>query len=277
MAIATRSRLALAFAAGLLFAAGGVAGRTVSDAPLSTYVPVLVSTLASSRDLPFRIAHSRQPQGQTTVLAANDLDGKPVPVARIVTEAVGGRTHVVVHRLAVSVPGRDPRLTRLLTVEQLYALTMRMDPGARYCLAQGSETCDPAASGTSHAALLRSLAQARASAAALITGTLKVAVWNVVSLMPSGQQGGHHDSVSVRVMQGQRAMPRVTVFFHRAPHSGCQATTDTSGFAKCELVDQHGHLGAHEGEENIPVLVTYPGDVRAERTLLPTTLALEPQ
>lgn len=273
MATATQSSRALAFAVVCLLAAGYVLANPVHDAPLS-YAPVPVSTLVSSRYIPFGIAHFRQQQRETSVLAAHGPGGKPVPVASIVSESVGERTHVAVHRLPVTVAGRSPSLMRLLTFEQLYALTLRMDPGARFCLAQGRDACDPAVTGTSHAAFLRNLADARASAAAMMAGTLRVAAWNVISMEPSGQRDEHHDAVSVRVLRGQRAMPRVTVFFHRAPHSGCQATTDANGFARCELVDHHGHLGAHDGEEAVPVLVTYPGDVRAERILLPTTQAL---
>lgn len=241
------------------------------------YVPVLVSTLTSSRVVPFRVAHVRQQQRQTTVLAANDLDGKPVPVAHIISQSVGAQVYVAVRPLAVTVAGRDPALMQLLTLEHLYAMTLRMDPGARFCVVEeGRDACDSAISGTSHAAVLLHLARARTGVATKMAGTLKVAPWQVVTLAPSGQAAAHHDSVSVRVMEGPRAMPRVTVFFHRAPHSGCQATTDTRGLAKCDLVDHHGHTHAHEGEEHSPVLVTYPGEVRAERALLPTTLALLP-
>lgn len=262
-----------AFAAGGMLAAGCLAAGPVQDEALS-FAPVPVTTLVSRRDVPFRVAHLQQQGLRTTVLAHDTADGKPVAVARIVSRRIEGRLHVAVQRLRAA--ARDNGPVPVLTLEHLYALTMRMDPEARYCLAQGSEACDPSRTGTSHAAFLGQLAQARRQAVAATAGTIAAVPWHVVSMAPvAGPRG--HDEVTVRVLQGRQAMPGVMVFFHRAPHSSCSATTDARGTAECELVDQHGDEEAHAGEEAAPVLVTYPGDVRTERVLLPTTLVLEPR
>jgi hypothetical protein len=270
-----RGSRVLAFAAGCVLAAGCQAADTVQDEVLS-FAPVPVSTLVSRRDVPFRVAHVLQEGKQTSVLARDGPDGKPVAVARIVSQSVSGRLRIAVQRLPAAVVGRDPNLLTVLTLEHLYALTMRMDPEARFCLAQGRSACDPARTGSSHAAFLRDLAHARQQAVAAAAGSLHAAPWDVVSMAPAAK-GELEDQVSVRVMQGSKAMRGVTVFFHRAPHSSCSAITDAAGAATCELVDQHGDEEAHADEESAPVLVTYPGDVRAEGALLPTTLVLEHQ
>ena len=48
------------------------------------------------------------------------------------------------------------------------------------------------------------------------------------------------------------------------------------GLATCQLVDQHGDDESHSEEGKVPVVATYPGDVRAGRVLVPTTLVLHP-
>jgi hypothetical protein len=70
----------------------------------------------------------------------------------------GQQTHVSVHRLPLPEAAGDRGDLNIATLEYLYALTMRQDPEARFCLAGGGQRCDVAKNGYSHAELLRELA-----------------------------------------------------------------------------------------------------------------------
>lgn len=63
------------------------------------------------------------------------------------------------------------------------------------------------------------------------------------------------------------------IYFNRAPHSICAARTRADGLAICRLEDQHGDEGEHH-DDAVPVIATYPGSVRADGVLLPTTYVL---
>jgi hypothetical protein len=54
------------------------------------------------------------------------------------------------------------------------------------------------------------------------------------------------------------------------------AKSREDGLAVCHLVDQHGDDDAHADDGDVPVVATFPGDVRADRVLVPTTLVLQP-
>jgi hypothetical protein len=84
------------------------------------------------------------------------------------------------------------------------------------------------------------------------------------------------DEVGVRISSDHGPMEGATIFFNRAPHSSCMAQSRETGLATCHLVDQHGDDESHSGHDKVPVLATFPGNVRAERVLLPTTLVLNP-
>ena len=52
------------------------------------------------------------------------------------------------------------------------------------------------------------------------------------------------------------------------------AKSRANGVATCHLVDREGDEDSHTGEEKVAVVATFPGDVRADRVLVPTTLVL---
>ena len=72
-------------------------------------------------------------------------------------------------------------------------------------------------------------------------------------------------------------MEGASVYFNRAPHSGCSARSLPDGIATCLLVDQHGDEDSHSEDDKVSVLATFPGEVRPERVLLPTTLIMNPR
>jgi hypothetical protein len=251
---------------GLLVASGAAQGR-VPEVTLA-YSRAPVSTIVSRRDFDFRLAHVREAGARVTVLAHGT---EPLPVAVIRT--AGSR--VSVERLVIPQGGLDAAALELATLEHLYTLVLRMEPEASFCLVRSPRNCELVKNRRSHAAFLRELAQARQHAAARSGGP--VAAWHVVSMKPAAPAGSDADEVGVRVTMDNRPLQGMNVFFNRAPHSSCTAKVGSDGVATCHLVDQHGDEESHAHEGKVPVVVTFPGDVRAERVLLPTTLVMEPK
>jgi hypothetical protein len=88
--------------------------------------------------------------------------------------------------------------------------------------------------------------------------------------------GADADEVAVRVTTEEGAVEGVSIYFNRAPHSSCVGKSGKDGLATCHLVDQHGDGDAHEDDGAVAVVATFPGDVRADRVIAPTTLVLAP-
>jgi hypothetical protein len=198
--------------------------------------------------------------------------GESFPVAAI--QASQG--HVSLHRFALPKGTADAVDLQIATLENLYVLALRQDAEARFCLAAETQRCDAAKDGYSHAELLRALVQARDSALTRASRDKPGIPWRVISMAPAPPAGADADQVGVRVMRDERPMEGAAVFFNRAPHSGCSAKTNADGVATCELVDQHGDGDSHAEHDRTPVVVTYPGDVRADLVLVPTTLVMQP-
>jgi hypothetical protein len=115
--------------------------------------------------------------------------------------------------------------------------------------------------------VLQALADARNRAAARVPAAV---LWRVVEMrgIPTGT--GDADVVGVRVTSQRMPLEGVSIYFDRAPHSLCAARSRADGAAICRLEDPHGEADAHEGNA-MPVVATFPGSVRADVTLLPTT------
>lgn len=258
-------------AAGALLAA--CASLPAPELPASAWRPVLRSTLVSRAEPGFVWAQLAQGGHRQTVLARREGLAVPMPVAVANEAGEGAEAAVSVQFLpAAAAPALD-----LLALEQLYALMLRREAQGRYCLAIGLRACDAARQPISHEALLRALAAERQRAATAAGLSFVPVPWRSISMDAAAARAGdaHGDEVAVQVSEQDRPMPGVTVYFNRAPHSGCAAKTGADGVAACRLVDQHGEDGGHEDEEaDARVVVTYPGDVRADRVLLPTTFVL---
>ena len=155
------------------------------------------------------------------------------------------------------------------TLEQLYAHVLQLEPQARYCLSGSARPCDPTRDGVSHAEVLRALADARDRAAPGISAAVP---WRVVEMMAVPTRSSDADVVGVRATAHQVPLEGVPIHFNRAPHSLCVARTRADGVAICRLVDQHGEEEEHDHPAS--VVATFPGDVRTDRVLLPTTYVL---
>jgi hypothetical protein len=266
-----RAHLATAF--GCLLAASGAAQEPVPATAL-TYGPVLVSTLVSRGDVPFKAARVREPAGRLTVLAHVPAAGEPIPVAAIRETLVDKVPRFSVERLPLH--PADSAGLELPTIEHLYTLVLRMDPEARYCLPHRVTNCDGLASTISHGEALAELARARQQAVARANRAGKAAPWRIVSMARSAIPAADPDEAAVRVVGPDGPLQGASIFFHRAPHSSCSARVSADGLAKCHLVDQHGDDDAHAGEGQVPVVATFPGHIHADRVLLPTTLVIRP-
>jgi len=252
-------------------ALGACASAPTPALPASEYRPVPRSTLVSRSDPAFVQARLSDGAQRMTVLARRNPAGEPVPVA--VVRSVGDGAKALVS--AQLIPnGADPAL-EVLAREQLYALMLRHDAQGHFCLTTGARPCDAADHSVSHDELLRELAAERRRAASQTVLPFATVPWGSVSMSAAALAASDPDDVAVRVAGDSGPMAGVTVYFNRAPHSSCGAKTGVDGVAACRLVDQHGDEGAHEDEDAYSqVIVTYPGDVRPDRVLLPTTFVL---
>lgn len=213
------------------------------------YAAAPASLLVSRTDLAFSVG--RAPD--RTVLAHEAAGGR-VAVASI-NQAEDGRLCI-----ALPAEGSD-RALRVATLERLYGLVLGQDPMAAYAVgcAGGQRQ--------SQGEALRDLALARAQA--LGEGEKP---WQVVTLAPTAGPGTG-DAVRVRIADAGWPLSGATVFFHKAPHSGCMAKSGGDGVASCQLVDHHGDDDDH-GDEHASVLVTFPGEVGEQRTRVPMTLVM---
>jgi hypothetical protein len=280
-AVSRRLKGGLVIGAACLLATACALGERVSQ-PAVSDLPVVIpgagtrvpsSTLVSRRYLQFRLFQGQWRASPVTLLMHQPAAGESFPVAAI--QASQG--HVSFYRLPLPKGTADATDLHISTLENLYVLALRQDAEARFCLAAAAQWCDAAKDGYSQAELLRALAQERGSALARASGDKPGIPWRVISMVPATPAGGDADQVGVRVMRDERPMEGATVFFNRAPHSGCVAKTKADGIATCELVDQHGDGDSHAEDDRTPVVVTYPGEVRADLVLVPTTLVMQPR
>ena len=256
-------------AAGLLIGAGCLVGAVDALATELTRVPT--SRLVSKPQLQFGLSQSVRGTEQVTLLVHQPSAGEPFPVASI--SASPG--HVSIQRLAVPGAKGIPADLGVASAEHLYVLALRQDPEARFCLADIGRQCDPGKRGYSHAELLRRLLELRRSAVQRAGHEAKAVLpWRMVTMSRAATAAADHDHVAVRIVHDRRPMEGATVFFHRAPHSSCVGKAGADGVAACELVDQHGHTDGEHDDEG-PVVVTYPGDIRRDLVLVPSTVVLK--
>jgi hypothetical protein len=255
-------------AAGLLIGAGCLVAEGASGATQLSRVPG--SRLVSKPELRFGLSQSVQGTDQVTLLVHQPAAGEPFPLARISTSP----GHVFIERLAAPA-GKAPKAdVNVAVTEHLYVLALRQEPEARFCLADIGKRCDPARQGYSQAELLRRLIEARRSALKRGDQAKAALPWRMVTMSPAAPAAADPDHVAVRVVHDRRPMEGATVFFHRAPHSSCVGKVGADGVAACELVDQHGHADGEHDDEG-PVVVTYPGDIRKDVVLVPSTLVMK--
>jgi hypothetical protein len=270
----SRMRAGVAIVAGCLLVACQTPETPIGIEKNLSYGPAPRSTLVGRQDIRFLLARERKKEVMTTVLAYQAPGGKPSPVAVMSASGADGRSQVSVRRLPLAAPRNEHGDLSVATLEYLYTLVLRQDPEARFCFADIGHDCDAALSGYSHAEMLQQLARSRQQAVAARGGAS--IPWQRISLTPANMHHADHDDVFARISGEHGPFEGATIFFNRAPHSSCQAKSNEAGIASCRLVDQHGDEDSHSGQEKAPVLAIFPGDVRADRVLLPTTLMQQP-
>lgn len=253
--------------AGMLMAA--CAGDPLAPPAAVDLRPVMRSTLVSAPDLRFSAARWHGEGRSTTVLMRQHGAEAPVAFARLIESRDETRTlWAIQHRDLAGVDARDA-LPALASIEQLYAFVLRLEPQALYCMSSGRQPCNAALDGVSHDRMLLSLAALRER---LQAATGPRVPWRSVRMEAAPGSSWDVDVVGARAVGPGGPLEGVDVYFNRAPHSTCVARTRADGVARCRLVDQHGD--EHEHDHGAAVVVTYPGDVRADRVLLPTTHVL---
>ena len=242
-------------AVGILLAAScGIVHAEVVRAP--------DSKLISRPELKFVLDQRQSESRQLATLLHEDSGGKRTEVALIEASVAKGRARVAVRSFAASGD------MGIATLERLYTLVLRMDPEAGFCFTQGTGGCDASLGLDSHSDALRRIALARENA--LTRAAAPGASWRPVSMGLVETGSRDPDVVSVRLSSAGVPLADVRIFFNQAPHSACVGKTDADGVAKCRLVDEHGDEDEHAGELRA-VVATFPGDVKAEPVLPPTT------
>lgn len=288
-------------AGGLLAAAvafgQAAAAQAADDTPAAaTDVPVVAAAravqrtaLATEPGLRFVLLQqaAAQAAAQSTTLAWQPATGAPLPVARLALAGPDPSAVVIVRLLRLpgsgveaAMPVGAPAGLALATLEQLYTLVMRQSAEARYCLQdlQAPQTATQAAEGScdghllGHAEALRDIAERRLRLVASAPAAARP--WQVVVLQSAAPVNWDADAVAVQAVGPLGPLAGLPVYFHRAPHSLCEARTGADGVARCQLVDPHGE--GHQHDHAAAVVASYPGDVAAQKVHLPTTHVLRP-
>jgi hypothetical protein len=245
------------------------ASETVAPPGALDYRPAPRSALVSSRDQIFLVAQRQQGPQLTTVLALQRAGAKPQPVARVVRVRQGQDLQVSIQRLPLSGSPAEVAVDQVATLEQLYGMVFRQEPKARYCLGEAGRPCNAMRDGVAHAKVLNALAAAREQEALRVPAAVP---WQVVEMNDAPARSADADVVSVRITVDRAPLAGIEVHFDRPPHSICSGRTGGDGMAACRLVDSYGD--EHEDEHSVPVVATFPGVVRTDGVLLPTTYVL---
>ena len=242
----------------------------------TVYSPVTASKLVSRPDLEFKLAELQWESYRVTFLLHQASGREPSPVAVMSSFQAGNKAQVWFQGLAPSGLDADRSGLEIAMIEHLYGLALGQDPEAGFCLTGFGRGCGRVADAYPHAELLRELSEARERALLRAHRSGSNVPWRVVAMAGAPPNSGHDDQVAVRVFSEGRPIEGARVFFNRAPHFGCSARSLPDGLATCRLVDQHGDDDAHAEDDKAAVLATFPGDLRPERVLLPTTLVMSP-
>jgi len=239
-------------------------------------VRITPSKLVTRRDLEFSRAEAESSSARLTFLMHN-YDGArvPRPVAVVSSFRLGDKEHIWIQRMASTRSGVEGVDVAIATIEHLYGLALEQNPHARFCLSGFGHTCTTPGDDYAHPTLLREIAEARDRIISRTHRSVASVPWRNVT-MASEPITASGDRVAVRVSLAGNPLQGATVIFNRAPHSGCKAKSASDGVASCDLVDQHGDEDPDEDKTQVPILATFPGDVRSDQILLPTTLTWGP-
>lgn len=249
-----------------------------SGSPLPSHgawLPAAASQSGSAlvrRDVPLTVENADVNLGAVAVVLHAPPGASARPVAALVVDRSRWRaTRVSLREFALPQSGsQDPALSAA-RLEHLYTLAFRQDADARYCLPSANGTCDDDRL-LSQGEALQQLAERRECALAALPEGARAAspAWRVVTLQPA-PAAQDPKSVAVRLLDQAVPIAGAQVLFSKLPHASCTATSQADGTASCVLTDNHGHAGGHPEFDREPVVVTFPGDLRSRRILLPTT------
>lgn len=225
-------------------------------------------------DAPLVVENVEHSQGSISAVLHTIRGGGSFPVAALVVDTSRWRaTRVSLVEFAFPQATEVARpAVSASTLEHLYTLAFRQEADARYCLSSAGDSCDEKQL-LSQGEALQQIAARRECALAALPASARAAwpVWRVVTLQPAQGAPGTRAVVGVRVLDQSVPVAGAQVMFSKLPHATCTATTQADGTASCVLADSHGHAGDHPEFEREPVIVTFPGDLRASPIRLPTT------
>lgn len=231
--------------------------------------PAPASQLLTNRQLRVELTHARWHGQSVTLLGLRDTT---VRLLSVVSRAQDFPTHRTAYDWYPTA-GRRCQASELdlAALEHLYRLALNgvVTDEYRFGMVEGERKV----SGPSltHAQLLARIAEARECVAAALTsaGAAPPKRWRTVALEPASS-AQDKAIVSARLMSLGSPLAGATILFSRAPHLECSATTSSTGLATCKLEDTHGHDG-HDDVPGIPTIASYPGDVKPDLIVLPTT------
>lgn len=237
------------------------------------YRPAPLSAMSTRPDLRFVVARWVVGNQTHTLLAHQPGTGGPQPVAHVVQHDHDGDPWAWVRPLPLQADPAPPGDLELAVLEQLFVMVFRLNPLARYCVepvdAQDRPDCGAPGQGLTQGRALQMLAAWREPLAARTPAAVP---WRLVEIGPAPRPALDVDTVGVRVVGPGDAIARQPVHFNRAPHSICMARIDDQGLASCRLEDQHGDGAQHSHASS--VVASFPGELRPDRVLLPTTYVL---
>lgn len=221
-------------------------------------------------------------------LSVEEVEWNGASISIVMHKLPGGDAHPVAVMVADPSPSQSTRVLLMALAlpdsvrpgpgldvardEHLYTLAFRQDADALYCVPSSSGGCE-GGQYVSQGEALQRLASRRECALAALPDSLRAELprWRTVTLSLGDALPGPSARVSARVSDQDVPIAGAQVMFSRLPHSACAATTSADGTATCELADAHGHGDGHPEFDRAPVLVTFPGDLRGNPILLPTT------
>lgn len=210
-----------------------------------------------------------------TIVMHQPSTGAARPVAAAITDRSRWRsTRVSLLALSSLASERQGALLDVARQEHLYTMGFRQDANARFCIG-ANKACDGDQL-LSQAEALQRIARRRECVSATLPDGARAASpsWRTVQLEPSEGASSAKPAVSVRVSDAAGPVAGAQILFTKLPHSACSATSQADGTATCVLADNHGHAGGHPEFDREPVVVTFPGDLRRNPILLPTTQLL---
>jgi hypothetical protein len=208
--------------------------------------------------------------GQVAVadLERGKLDGSIIEGSQVVLGGLvrmPGSEHERTAFLVQASPRQD-----IAALEYLYALVLRADTNGAFSF-RAFDPCSESTIGAalSQSDLLHEIARRRnALASRLDVKDQAPKPWTVVSLRRAAPDRPlQFNEVRAVVEDSNGPLAGAPVIFSRAPHSGCNATSDRRGIATCILQDNHGDLD--DDKDGEPLVATFSGIFSEDRVVPP--------